>query len=652
MVTINLQANIPLFLKSFRFGDFLLAFLMLVSTSANGITIAGQYIPAWRAGVSGGIPDIPTVGSVTDFGAIPNDKRDDTLAFIKAIKKLEGQGAILIPEGTFLLTAPIAMPSGTVLRGQGSDKTHIEINHSGHGFVVKGKGTGSGELENPMEYPKVVRGAFKGSYEIELDKAGKFSLGDGIELVQGYDKSLHATQPKWDQSWAKRLIGHFSRIESLTNNTIKLSDKIRIDMNYSKDIRAVPVEYVSDIGFEDFSVIRKDKSDTYIFYIQYGSNVWANGIHSQYAAKGHYYVAMSRRFELRDSFIEFAHSYGSGGHGYGVELTHRTTGALIINNIFNHLRHSMMLHIGANGNVLMNNFSTDSYQDDGSNWVPPDVSFHGHYAYSNLVEGNLVSEIGIGDYWGPTGPDNVIFRNQIVGEGLRGYDHSVGQFAIANQFAGDEDIVFDRSIEPGSWVLLDNKRDGIDLFKNTEEITVLDLPESYYFSAPPAYLAGYYWPPIGSGSDSDSIPALDRFIKIRTSSQTPGTTPDFWVENALINKEIPNQVNQAKSSAALKCTILQDNNWNTGNLVRIYLTNTSDTRVSGWSINVHFKDGSRIEKVWSAKWSPDKEPEKIVNKDWNEVLEPGETKHFGIKIRKATPDSKPVIPEISSDLCH
>ncbi|MGB1092386.1 MAG: glycosyl hydrolase family 28-related protein, partial [Oceanobacter sp.] len=224
MVTINLQANIPLFLKSFRFGDFLLAFLMLVSTSANGITIAGQYIPAWRAGVSGGIPDIPTVGSVTDFGAIPNDKRDDTLAFIKAIKKLEGQGAILIPEGTFLLTAPIAMPSGTVLRGQGSDKTHIEINHSGHGFVVKGKGTGSGELENPMEYPKVVRGAFKGSYEIELDKAGKFSLGDGIELVQGYDKSLHATQPKWDQSWAKRLIGHFSRIESLTNNTIKLSD--------------------------------------------------------------------------------------------------------------------------------------------------------------------------------------------------------------------------------------------------------------------------------------------------------------------------------------------------------------------------------------------------------------------------------------------
>jgi len=40
-----------------------------------------------------------------------------------------------------------------------------------------------------------------------------------------------------------------------------------------------------------------------------------------------------------------------------------------------------------------------AYQSEGGNWTPADISVHGHYAYSNLFEGNIVQEITVSDYW-------------------------------------------------------------------------------------------------------------------------------------------------------------------------------------------------------------------------------------------------------------
>lgn len=42
----------------------------------------------------------------------------------------------------------------------------------------------------------------------------------------------------------------------------------------------------------------------------------------------------------------------------------------------------------------------------------------------NLFEGNVANEIGIGDWWDPSGPGTTYFRNQVVGNGIHFYDYS------------------------------------------------------------------------------------------------------------------------------------------------------------------------------------------------------------------------------------
>ena len=67
------------------------------------------------------LPDIPVVANVLDFGAIPNDKKIDTQAFINAIASTEN-GAILIPEGRYIIDDIIYInKSNVVLRGEGSN---------------------------------------------------------------------------------------------------------------------------------------------------------------------------------------------------------------------------------------------------------------------------------------------------------------------------------------------------------------------------------------------------------------------------------------------------------------------------------------------------------------------------------------------------
>ncbi len=141
--------------------------------------------------------------------------------------------------------------------------------------------------------------------------------------------------------------------------------------------------------------------------------------------------------EFRDSYFHHSFSYGGGGSGYGVSFGRHVTDALCENNVFNHLRHAMIIQVGAAGCVFGYNYSINPVQGDGEvnhnqGWVPPDLSLHGRFAQMNLFEGNMVQEIGIADYWGPMGPGNTFLRNDVSGKGVFLYDHSHHQNIIGN----------------------------------------------------------------------------------------------------------------------------------------------------------------------------------------------------------------------------
>ena len=75
------------------------------------------------------LPKSPTpTCSVTDFGAKPNDKQDDTGAFEKALEK---GGVIAIPAGEFALSRRLFVRKpGTIILGTGATKTRLRFTKS------------------------------------------------------------------------------------------------------------------------------------------------------------------------------------------------------------------------------------------------------------------------------------------------------------------------------------------------------------------------------------------------------------------------------------------------------------------------------------------------------------------------------------------
>lgn len=71
-------------------------------------------------------PQKPDDGlSVTDFGAVPDDGKDDTSAFATCMEKAKAEGkAVWVPAGTFHQTQPMALDRVKV-RGAGSWHTHL-----------------------------------------------------------------------------------------------------------------------------------------------------------------------------------------------------------------------------------------------------------------------------------------------------------------------------------------------------------------------------------------------------------------------------------------------------------------------------------------------------------------------------------------------
>ncbi len=98
-------------------------------TAADVVGPDGLVYPDWtRAGVQGGIPDVPTVARIEDFGARPDDGADDSAALAEAVESVgdQGGGAILLGEGTWHLDMPVTVRhDGVVIRGEGADRTRV-----------------------------------------------------------------------------------------------------------------------------------------------------------------------------------------------------------------------------------------------------------------------------------------------------------------------------------------------------------------------------------------------------------------------------------------------------------------------------------------------------------------------------------------------
>jgi len=343
---------------------------------------------AWRPGVPGGIPDVPVVcpsgaPSVTDFGAVGDGTTDDYGAFAAALDSAAEGSAIRVPEGTYLLRSGLSIDKGVVLCGEGPDRSRLLFDCSDIAIDIVKYDRG--------DWVPVSSGHVKGSAELNVQDASSFSPGDYAEIQQTNNWDVMDPENRWrSESWVPEdCVGQMLRVTAVDGNTLTVDPSLHIDYDAAFDPQIRKMGLVEGAGLQGLYLRRLDTNDRATVQIKNAAGCWMRDCESEDTFRSHVGISSSLWCEIRDGFMHHAHDYGGGGHGYGTNLGNHTTACLIENNIFVHLRHSMMVQVGATGNVFGYNYSTDPFQNDGG-WTPCDVSLHGHYPNMNLFEGNTV----------------------------------------------------------------------------------------------------------------------------------------------------------------------------------------------------------------------------------------------------------------------
>jgi hypothetical protein len=398
-------------------------------------TAAGPAIPperrftdAWRsAGYPGTIPAPGRTVSVRDFGSVGDGLTNDYPAVMAALAALSNQaGVVFFPAGTYRIRSTVKMPPGAVLRGEGSERTSLTFDMPGHGISVARNPGGA--------YQPLVNGAAIHSRVVQVTNTLAFRTGDYAEIRITAD-------PAWQGSdWARQAIGQIVQIHSVTGTMITLVNPLRLDYpgHLSPEIR--PISPITECGIENLKIERllagtdRQRDNQFTIQFLYAARCWVRGVEGVNCFGGHVGIEFSTQIEVSGCYFHHAHDYDGGGSGYGVRLEYRTGECLIEDNIFRHLRHSMLVQAGANGNVFGYNYSCEPHWTSLPADTASEITCHGNYPHANLFEGNIVMNIQADNSHGANGPFNTFFRNRAEGYGINITD-SVGsnQTLVCNE---------------------------------------------------------------------------------------------------------------------------------------------------------------------------------------------------------------------------
>lgn len=504
------------------------------------LKLAGQVIPEerrvdWESAIqniSYFQPDIQI--NVMDFGAIGDGVTNDQPAVMNAIASLDGHpGYVYFPAGNYLIEGPIIIEDSCIIKGAGSELSTLifDMGETSTNCI-------SISRSQTSDFVSITGGLNKGNNLITVSDISPFSIGDYLEIRQ--------ENGDWDIvpiAWADYSVGQVTRVTAIVGNKLLLESNLRID--YSEDLnpevrRITPI---SNAGVQCIKIKRIDQpieGSGANIYTNMAANCIIRGVESDSSVGAHISINTSLNILVDGCYFHDAFTYdGVGMRGYGVALSHHSSECLITNNIFKHLRHAMMIKTGANGNVFSYNYSIEPFRTEPIPDASGDISFHGHYAFSNLFEGNIAQNIVIDHYWGPSGPFNTIFRNRAE---LYGIIMTMNEFLETNEqnFVGSE--VTDSTFLHGLYVLT-----GEDQFEYGNNIKGDIIPagtntlsdSSYYLTEQPYFwIDNIEWPSVGIPNQLGvgTIPAELRYEFGGTLTICPDSVVTSVHQNSNIRK--------------------------------------------------------------------------------------------------------------------
>lgn len=492
-----------------RFFTVLLALLGLNVHFVQGQNLSAEQKPNSKAIAYFELPNSQLVYDITAYGA-----DDEGLIACDSVLNSLLQSSnsdlkvIYFPKGKYKFNQSIRLNSHTILRGADADSTELLFDLKGKGHCIEVRGTSSGN------YEYIDQTFAKGTNSLQVTS--------GVE--PGEILMLSQNDSSWiTSSWATNSVGQFVEVAEQVGGQLILKTSIRHDYFKSLNPRISRPNFVTNVGIENLKIRRSDatSSQTSNMFFQYATSCWVYGVYSDSCNFAH--VTFDRCYKNLATGCHFENSfdYGGGGKGYGIVLQNTSSDHVVENNVLRHLRHSILLQAGANGNIVGYNYSREPFWE--GTFFPSsfagDLVLHGNYVYANLFEGNVVQNIVIDNSHGMNGPRNSFLRNRAEHAGIY---MNASQVSDSQNFIGNEitssgfqthnGFRFPKglySLAGKGHIEYGNNHNG-KMLPNTIE----QLDASFYLNhAPNFWNINAAWPSIGFPNDlgAQKIPAQIRF---------------------------------------------------------------------------------------------------------------------------------------------
>jgi hypothetical protein len=483
---------------------------LLFSVASSGDPVPLDRRISWLPGITVSIPARLDTVDVMAYGAHGDSSADDFGPFKAAIAALPASGGVVkIPAGRFRISQSLSINRGVVLSGAGFKQTKLYFEMpdatSCIDIITYQRGA----------WTDVIAGYTKGSRQVQVADASTFSAGNFAEIQQANDSAVMYTDTAWKQSWAENAVGQLFVIEGVSGTTLTLNRPLYLDYRADLHPQIRKQGFVMFGGVENLFIAKTvAAADGATISLKNAAYCWVKAVESDHTRKAHITCETVYACVFSGSYLHHAYDYGGDGHGYGVTLGLHVTDCCIENNIFQHLRHSMMVQLGSSGNVFGYNYSVENVQGTGETdlnqgWTPCDISMHGHYPNNNLFEGNAVQEIDIADYWGPCGAGNTVFRNKVMAEGVDVLDHSNYQNIVANVLPTPDYGIL---VESGTIGTLSHGNVIDGTVQWDQSIADRVFPPSYYLTSKPMFFGDLVWPVFGPDITGQyTLPAQKRY---------------------------------------------------------------------------------------------------------------------------------------------
>lgn len=516
-----------------------------------------------RAGVVSEFPDSSEVDNIFYVSPSPGSDRQNIQAAIDSAGAANGTNLVLLREGKYTLDKPLILEAGkhdnVYIKGAGPD----HLMHSGKRTLLAFDFTDPENFGVPvyggMNAGIVLKGGYyrllgtvteynSGSNQIAMDSSNStLSEGDIVRIRSNRPGVSCKEHP---------CMGQFNRIKAVINNSplvLELDHDFSLTWDQQQEYGGLDLTVhsldalqnvgISSIGMETVGYQPDQLPDHFECRDEPAANHSPHGFHilafrvynahirdlSSYRPIAHHvHMLESLNNTISDSFFNDAvYRHGcNGGHGYGVNLWRKSTLNLVENNIFRHLRRSLMFNRGVHKNVLGYNYSREVSAQTGSQ-IRGDLSSRNMSDSGNLAEGNKVDRILNDTYHESTYTafKNVYFRNSTF------YNYMENEGGIENYFIGNRgafggnhdpsslqtDLYAFKNSTPSTHENSSLEYSNPDLILNKASLYHRDAP--HFIQQKDRWNEDYTWPPMGPGlSKSDrpltqDIPARGRYCE-------------------------------------------------------------------------------------------------------------------------------------------